>query len=80
MATRTNPIERLEQAHPSRQHGGQHQGLHRPSEDQRVEQALDHASLDDLGETTEDQLRDRRGSGIPAVEEGENADVNRNQR
>lgn len=71
MAMRTRPTERQEPPHPSRQHGGQHQGLHRPSEDQRVEQALDHASLDDFGETTEDQIRDRRGSGIPAIDQAD---------
>ena len=44
---------------------GQHQGLHRPSDDQRVEQALDDIGLVDQGEVLEDQLRDRRSRGAP---------------
>jgi len=44
---------------------GQHQGLHRPSDDQRVEQALDDIGLEDQGEVLEDQLRDRRSRGAP---------------
>lgn len=44
---------------------GQHQGLHRPSDDQRVEQALGDIGLDDQGEVLEDQLRDRRSRGAP---------------
>ena len=50
---------------PSRDASGQHQGLKRPADDQRVEQALRDADLDELGENVEDQLRDRRGSGLP---------------
>lgn len=47
------------------QASGQHQGLHHPDEDQRVKQALDDADLADLGESAEDQLRDRGGRGLP---------------
>ena len=47
------------------QTSGQHQGLHHPDEDQRVKQALDDADLADLGESAEDQLRDRGGRGLP---------------
>jgi len=44
---------------------GQHQGLHRPSDDQRVGQALDDVGLEDQGDVLEDQLRDRRSRGVP---------------
>lgn len=47
------------------QTSGQHQGLHHPDDDQRVKQALDDADLADLGESAEDQLRDRGGRGLP---------------
>jgi hypothetical protein len=47
------------------QASGQHQGLHHPDDDQRVKQALDDADLADLGESAEDQLRDRGGRGLP---------------
>lgn len=48
-----------------REASGPHQGLHRPDEDQRIKQALDHVGLADQGETVEDQWRDRRGRGLP---------------
>ena len=55
---------------------GKHQGLHQPNDDQRVEQTLDKIGLEDdpesQGEMIEDQLRDRRGSGIPAVDDERN--------
>lgn len=47
------------------QASGQHQGLHHPDENQRIKQALNDADLADLGESAEDQLRDRRGRGLP---------------
>ena len=47
------------------QGSGNHQGLHRPADDQRVEHALDHVGLDDRGESLEDHLRDRRSKGLP---------------
>ena len=47
------------------QASGQHQGLHHPADDQRVKQALDDADLADLGESADDQLRDRGGRGLP---------------
>lgn len=54
------------------QASGQHQGLHHPDDDQRVKQALDDADLADLGESAEDQLRDRGGRGLPGTRsEGE---------
>lgn len=56
---------------------GQHQGLHRPNDDQRVGQILDDIGLDDRGEILEDQLRDRRSRGAPPTdgdEEGEAGD------
>lgn len=54
---------------------GQHQGLHRPSDDQRVEQALDDVGLEDQGDVLEDQLRDRRSRGAPPQDEsGEDVD------
>ena len=43
----------------------QHQGLHRPNDDRRVQQALDNVGLEDRGEVLEDQLRDRRSRGAP---------------
>ena len=52
-----------------REASGRHQGLFRPDDDQHAKQQLQDASLDDLGEATEDELRDRRGSGIPAVDD-----------
>ena len=54
---------------------GQHQGLHRPSDDQRVEQALDDVGLEDQGDVLEDQLRDRRSRGAPPEDDtGEDVD------
>ena len=53
---------------------GQHQGLHRPNDDQRVEQALDDVGLEDQGDVLEDQLRDRRSRGAPP-EDDSSADV-----
>lgn len=47
---------------------GQHQGLHRPNDDQRVGQVLDDIGLDDQGEVLEDQLRDRRSRGAPPTD------------
>jgi len=59
------------------QASGQHQGLHRPSDDQRVEQALDDVGLEDQGDVLEDQLRDRRSRGGPPQEDsGEEVDQN----
>jgi len=56
---------------------GQHQGLHRPSDDQRVGQALDDVGLEDQGDVLEDQLRDRRSRGGPPQEDsGEEVDQN----
>lgn len=40
-----------------------HRGLHRPDDDQRVEQALDDVGLEDRGDVVEDQWRDRRSRG-----------------
>jgi len=45
--------------------GGQHQPVRRPDHDQPVEQRLDDVGLDDQGDILEDELRDRRGSGLP---------------
>ena len=54
---------------------GQHQGLHRPSDDQRVEQALDDVGLEDQGDVLDDQLRDRRSRGAPPLaNSGEDVD------
>jgi len=44
---------------------GKHQGLRRPADDQRIEQALDDVGLEDQGEVLEDDLRDRRSRGAP---------------
>lgn len=44
---------------------GKHQGLRHPDNDQRVKQALDEVDLADQGESAEDELRDRRGRGLP---------------
>lgn len=45
--------------------GGQHQPVRRPDHDQPVEQRLDDVGLEDRGDVLEDELRDRRGSGVP---------------
>ena len=54
---------------------GQHQGLHRTCDDQRVEQALDDVGLEDQGDVLDDQLRDRRSRGAPPqVHSGEDVE------
>jgi len=64
-----------------REAGGQHQGLRQPDDDQRVEQALDDVGLEDQGDAVEDQLRDRRGSGVPSTDDvrSDSADDERNE-
>lgn len=64
------------------QASGQHQALTRPADDQRVAQALDHVGLEDQGDVVEDQLRDRRGSGVPAPDDmrSDDSDDGRDQR
>ena len=64
------------------QASGQHQALTRPADDQRVAQALDHVGLEDQGDVVEDQLRDRRGSGVPATDDmrSDEGDDERNER
>jgi hypothetical protein len=62
---------------------GRHQGLRQPGDDQRDEQALDDAGLDDLGVSVEDEIRGRRGSGVaPAddVRSDNDDDDERNER
>ena len=65
-----------------REASGRHQGLFRPDDDQHAKQKLQDASLDDLGEGTEDEMRDRRGSGMPAVDDvrSDRVDDERNER
>jgi len=43
---------------------GKHQGLRQPSNDGRVEDALDNVGFTDRGESMEDHLRDRRSKGV----------------
>ena len=77
MNTQTPPDSRTARGQErSAEASGKHQGLHQPNDDQRVEQTLDKIGLEDdpesQGEMIEDQLRDRRGSGIPAVDDERN--------
>jgi hypothetical protein len=53
----------------SREASGKHQGVRQPGDDQRVEQALDDAGLDDLGASVEDEIRGRRGSGVAPADD-----------
>lgn len=57
----------------SGQASGRHQGLRRPSDAERIERALHVVSLEELGDVVEDQLRDRRSSGLPVADDGDNA-------
>jgi hypothetical protein len=43
---------------------GKRQGLHEPSRDTEVADALANVSLKDRGTLMEDHLRDRRGNGV----------------
>lgn len=68
MTTR-NPLPRPARDDAGRQASARHQGLYRPHEDQRIDQALEQISLEDRGEAAEDYLRDRRSRGAaPAGE------------
>lgn len=68
MGTRNTVIGTTATQNRSSEASGKHQGLHRPGDDQRVRQVLDHVGLEDRGELVEDELRDRRGSGVPVVD------------
>ena len=61
---------------------GRHQGLRQPGDDQRDEQALDGAGLDDLGVSVEDEIRGRRGSGVAPADDvrSDGNDDERNER
>lgn len=61
---------------------GKHQGLRHPDDDQRVKQALDEVDLQDQGESVEDELRDRRGRGLPNTADvrSDRTDDERNER
>lgn len=50
--------------------GGRHAGLRHPIDDKGIEQRLDDVGLDDRGEALEDELRDRRSSGVPSGDRG----------
>ena len=51
---------------PASDASGRHEGLRHPvDDDQRVEQRLDDVGLDDQGDILDDELRDRRSSGVP---------------
>lgn len=55
-------------ADPTRPMGvasARHQGLHRPRDDRRIQQALADVGLDDEGDVLEDHLRNRRRHGAP---------------
>lgn len=69
MSNRDSSSGDVSQTAPVMAAGGQasakHQGLHRPADDQRIEQALDDVGLEDRGDVLEDELRDRRSSGAP---------------
>ncbi len=41
-----------------------HQGLHQPTNDEGVEDALGNVDLESRGERTEDRLRNRGGKGV----------------
>lgn len=43
---------------------GKRQGLHEPSKDGEVRDALGNVSLKDRGTVMEDHLRDKRGNGV----------------
>ncbi|MGH8076798.1 MAG: hypothetical protein ACREPE_05665 [Lysobacter sp.] len=64
------------------QASGKHQGLRHPDDDQRVKQALDEVDLADQGESAEDELRDRRGRGLPNTNDvrSDSNDDERNER
>jgi hypothetical protein len=66
----------------SREASGKHQGVRQPGDDQRVEQALDDAGLDDLGASVEDEIRGRRGSGVAPADDvrSDGNDDERNER
>ncbi|RPE79954.1 hypothetical protein [Vulcaniibacterium tengchongense] len=75
MNTRDDDIPRdlVRPPEPGGEISGQHHGLRRPGDEQRLDQALREADLEDRGESVEDRLRDRRSSGVPAEDGGEDA-------
>ncbi|MCI4568438.1 hypothetical protein [Lysobacter sp. CFH 32150] len=76
MNQRANAPEGLRSGEAS----GRHQGLRRPSDAERIERALHVVSLEELGDVVEDQLRDRRSSGLPVADDGDNATSRKLQR
>ena len=62
--TPTNPIAPGTAGSSSGLASGKHQGLRRPADDERVEDALDNIGLEDRGELMEDHLRDRHSKGV----------------
>ena len=69
MNQRTNAPERLRSGEAS----GRHQSLRRPDDAKRIERALHVVGLEDQGDVVEDQLRDRRSSGLPVADDSDNA-------
>ena len=69
MNQRINASEGLRSGEAS----GKHQGLRRPNDAQRIERALHVVGLEDQGDVVEDELRDRRSSGLPVADDRDNA-------